>query len=614
MTDLKAHERIAQLVSELNEHIYRYYVLSAPSISDAEYDRLFRELENLENENPELILPDSPTQRVGAKVQGSFQSLKHEIPMLSLNNAMNEEELRGFDEQVRRFLEKEGFAKNKVEYAIELKFDGLAVSLRYEEGVLVQGVTRGDGFNGELITENLRTIKSIPLRLRLENPPSVLEVRGEVLFLKQAFEALNEERVKNGEEPFANPRNAASGSLRQLDASITAKRPLSFYAYGSGVVSVDWTFKTHDALIAFYRDIGFLSSPFFNVVNGVDELIAAYRSALEKRDSLPFEVDGLVAKVNDYSLQKILGFRQRSPRWAIAAKFPPVEETSKLLDIVVQVGRTGAITPVAILKPVRVGGVIVSRATLHNEDEITRKGLKIGDTVVIRRQGDVIPAVVSVVTHLRDGSEKDFVFPKECPECGTTLLRPASEAVYRCPNNSCPAKIQQRLIHFASRKGADIEGLGDRLIEVLLDSGLIRDIPDLYKIKKEQLEALPRMGELSSENLLKALERSKRIELSHFIYALGIRHVGERTALLLARFCNSIERFLDLDYETLLSISEVGVETAKAIVSFLSNEEERSNIGELLALGFEVLEPEKLETGILDGKVFVLTGTLESLS
>lgn len=611
MTDVR--KRIDQLITELNEHSYRYYVLSAPTISDAEYDRLFRELETLERGNPSLVRPDSPTQRVGAKVQAGFETVRHEIPMLSLNNAMDESELREFDEQVKRLLGQNG--GDRTSYASELKFDGLAVSLRYENGLLVRGATRGDGFQGELITENLRTVRSIPLRLRLKRAPDVIEVRGEVLFLKEAFALLNEERIEKGEEPFANPRNAASGSLRQLDASITASRPLTFFAYGLGVTPGEWHYKTHEEVISWCGEAGFNTSPVFKVVRGVDELLGAWRDTLEKRHDLPFEVDGIVVKVNDLSLQERLGFRQRSPRWAIAAKFPPEEETTKLLDILVQVGRTGAVTPVAALQPVKVGGVVVSRATLHNEDEIARKGLKIGDTVVVRRQGDVIPAVVAVVAQLRDGTEKDFTFPKECPECGTPLVRPAGEAVARCPGAACPAKLQQRLIHFVSRKGADVEGLGDKLIDVLLESGLVKDIPDLYRLTASQLEELPRMGELSSSNLIRALERSREIPLARFIYALGIRHAGERTALILARFCNTIERFLSLQEEELTRIPDIGEETARAIAAFLSSEREVQNIRELLALGFRILPPDRVaEKKGISGKTFVITGTLESMS
>ena len=607
--------RIDDLVRDLNEHSYRYYVLSAPTISDAEYDRLFRELEALEEQNPLLVRPDSPTQRVGAGIQNGFASVRHEIPMLSLGNAMDEGEVRDFDEQVRRMLDKEGVGGDDVEYSVELKFDGLAISLRYEKGNLVQGTTRGDGFEGELVTGNVRTVRSIPLRLRGDSPPDVIEIRGEVLFLKDSFELLNEERVRKGEEPFANPRNAASGSLRQLDSSVTAARPLSFFSYGVGVVPESWECRTHSEVLEWCREAGFRTSPFFRTVRGVEPLLETFREALERRHSLPFEVDGIVVKVDDLSLQSRLGFRQRSPRWAIAAKFPPVEETTRLEDIVVQVGRTGAVTPVAVLKPVRVGGVVVSRATLHNEDEISRKGLKIGDTVVVRRQGDVIPAVVAFVSHLRDGTEKDFLFPSECPECGTALTRPPGEAVSRCPNRNCPAKIQQRLTHFVSRKGADVEGLGEKLIDLLLESGLVTDIPDLYRLTASDLAGLPRFGELSSCNLISSLEKSREIALSRLIYALGIRHVGERTALILARFCTTIDRFLKLTEEDLRSIPDVGEETAKAVTEFLADEEEVRIVGELLELGFNVIpEEQAVAKGGTGGKTFVLTGTLSSMS
>ena len=602
--------RIEQLVQDLNEHCYRYYVLSQPTISDAEYDRLYRELEKLEEANPQYLRADSPTRRVGAQALSEFASVSHSMPMLSLSNAMNEGELAEFNQ---RALKLAGIESDSIEYCVEYKFDGVALSIRYQDGVLVQAATRGDGVNGEDVTQNIRTVKSVPLRLR-QNVPGAFEVRGEVLFLKADFEELNAERIKNGEEPFANPRNSASGSLRQLDSQITAKRPLTFFAYGIGQVERFALGSTHAECMQAVAQCGFQISPLFEVVRGGSAVIAAYHRAEAERENLPFEVDGLVVKVNSLPLQEQMGFRHRSPRWAIAAKFAALEENTKLLDIVIQVGRTGALTPVAVLEPVQVGGVIVSRATLHNEDEIKRKDLRIGDTVVVRRQGDVIPAVVASVASARKGGERKFVFPKECPECGSKVAREEDEAAYRCVNPHCPAKLEQRVLHFASRNAADIEGLGDKMVQLLLEHGLISDLPSLYDLTQAQLEALPRMGELSSKNLLEALEQSKRIALDRFIFALGIRHVGEKTAQVLARRCGSLTNFVKMNYEELLTIDEIGEETARTITDFLASPEERAAIEGLLAHGFMISESSAPAGTALQGKSFVITGTLSSMS
>jgi DNA ligase (NAD+) len=615
--------RINELVSQLNEHAYRYYVLSQPSVSDAEYDELFRELQGLEKAHAELIRSDSPTQRVGGVPLAGFKTIQHRIPMLSLDNAMNEGELVEFDEQVRRFLSKEGVQIDAVEYTVEFKFDGVAVSLTYENGALAQAATRGDGTAGEDVTSNVRTIKAIPLKLRREPEPSgILEIRGEVLFRKKEFDALNEERLRRGEESFANPRNAASGSLRQLDPRETARRPLWFFAYGIGVVdSQDQAISslTSKPLMEAMREVeacGFSISPGFRTVRGVEQLVAAYQRAEEERESLPFEVDGLVIKVNDVMLQERLGFRQRSPRWAIAAKFKPVEAVTLLEDIIIQVGRTGALTPVACLKPVRVGGVIVSRATLHNQDEIERKGVMIGDSVVVRRQGDVIPAVVAPITSSRTGKERKFVFPSQCPECDAPVERVSGEAVIRCPNAHCPAKLHNRLLHYACRDGMDIEGLGDKMVALLLEHDAVRDLPSLYELTVERLRALPRMGELSSQNLVSRIAESKHRPLDRFIFALGIRHVGTKTAWVLARHCRSVENFLTLREEALLEIEEIGPETARSVAAFLENEHERSIVVGLLRHGVKpaeiVLDSSKAVK--LAGRTFVLTGTFSSMS
>jgi len=618
-----ARGRIDVLVQSLNDHAYRYYVLSQPTISDAEYDQLFRELQRLEADYPELIRSDSPTQRVGGAPLEGFATVRHTLPMLSLDNAMNEDEVREFDEQVRRFLVKDGVTASDIDYTVECKFDGVAVSLVYRDGVLERAATRGDGATGEAVTSNVRTIKAIPLKLRCEpEPKGVLEIRGEVLFRKKEFEALNEERVSRGEESFANPRNAASGSLRQLDPRETARRPLWFFAYGIGLVESEdkrlsgLTTQPLDQVMHFVAELGFSISPGFRTVRGSKAMLEAYRKAEAERDALPFEIDGLVIKVNDVSLQQRLGFRQRSPRWAIAAKFKPVEAITTLEDITVQVGRTGALTPVAMLTPVKVGGVVVSRATLHNQDEIERKGIRIGDRVVVRRQGDVIPAVVAVVTASRTGGEREFVFPSKCPECEATVERVPGEAVVRCPNSHCPAKLHNRILHYAARDAMDIEGLGDKMVALLLEHGVVRGLPEIYDLTGAELQELPRMGELSSKNLVAAIHSSKKRPLDRFIFALGIRHVGSKTGLVLARHSGTIEHFLELTEEELLGVDEVGPETASAIVSFLQNETEVAIVRQLLRHGVhpEPVVVDSTKTQKLAGATFVLTGTFATMS
>jgi DNA ligase (NAD+) len=622
-SDTIDQDRITSLVHSLNDHAYRYYVLSQPTISDAEYDQLFRELQKLEETHPDLIRADSPTQRVGGKPLEGFATVRHAVPMLSLDNAMNEDEARDFDDQVRRFLAKDGFNLESVDYTVECKFDGVAVSLLYRDGLLERAATRGDGTVGEDVTSNIRTIKAIPLKLRSDHDlKGLVEIRGEVLFRKKEFEALNAERLARGEESFANPRNAASGSLRQLDPKETARRPLWFFAYGIGVVDSQDPILSKlpseplDRVMQEVASLGFSISPGFRVVSGSAGIIDAYRKAEDGREALPFEIDGLVIKVNDIELQKRLGFRQRSPRWAIAAKFKPVEAITTLEDITVQVGRTGALTPVAVLTPVKVGGVVVSRATLHNQDEIERKGILIGDRVVVRRQGDVIPAVVAVVTASRTGAEKPFVFPTECPECGAKASREEGEAVARCPNSRCPAKLHNRILHYAARDAMDIEGLGDKMVELLLEHKVVSDLPSIYELKLERLCELPRMGELSSKNLLEAINKSKKRPLDRFIFALGIRHVGSKTGLVLARHCGTIDRFMTLTESELLSVEEVGPETARSITSFLTDEDEVSLVKQLLKHGVEPEEViiDKTKVAKLSGVTFVLTGTFEKMS
>jgi DNA ligase (NAD+) len=611
------HELISKrdaLVEELHRHSELYYQHETPEISDAEYDRLFRELQALEAEHPELVRSDSPTQRVGALPLEAFTSVPHRTPMLSLDNAMNEEELREFVDRTDRAVKKRGREDQEpLQWTVEYKFDGVAVSLLYEDGVLVQGLTRGNGEVGEKITENLRTIRSIPLRLppeKVAGLPVRIEVRGEVLFQRDDFLRLNEERVKADEPPFANPRNAASGSLRQLDSAITAKRPLSFFAYGVSTEE-DVLPPTHFEQMQRVKELGFLTSPLFPRCLGTEQLLEAYRQGLSERETLPFEVDGVVVKLDQVSLQHALGTRERSPRWAIAVKFPPVEEHTVLRDIHIQVGRTGALTPVAELEPVPVGGVVVSRATLHNEDEIRRKGILIGDTVVVRRQGDVIPAVVAFVPGKRTGEEREFSFPKNCPVCDTAVERVEGEAVVRCPNPRCPAKSTQRIIHFASRNALDIEGLGKKMVELLVENELVRDISDLYSLTFDQLVALPRMGERSAQNLLDALEQSKNPLFAKFLYALGIRHVGERTAKVLGQSLRSLEELRKTTEEALLALPEIGPEIATSVLDFFGDEEEQRVLDQLLEQGFTFQHPSTESNGdTLQGKTFVITGTL----
>jgi DNA ligase (NAD+) len=618
-------DRVKELAEAINEHNYRYYVLSSPIVSDAEYDRLFKELEALELKFPELKLPDSPTQKVGSAsklnpTQQGFTQIQHAVPMLSLSNVMNLEELREFYDRVIKLLVKEWNisseqVQEKVDWTIEDKFDGVAVSLRYEAGILVQGATRGDGQIGEDITANVRTIGNIPLHLRGKfEKNQVIEIRGEVLFKLADFTKLNAERIEKGEELFANPRNAASGSLRQLDSKITAQRPLSFFAYAVGYSENFDLPDSNYELMQLVSKMSFNISPRLQKVKQLIELEKQYQIAEQERNSLPYEVDGVVIKVDSNEFRELLGFRSRSPRFAVAGKFKPQEEYTKLLNIEVQVGRTGAITPVAYLEPVTVGGVTVSRATLHNQDEIERKGLLIGDTVIVRRQGDVIPAVVGVVAEKRTGTERAFSFPVECPVCASNLVKQEADAVWRCPNHLCPAQVEQRILHFASRKALDIEGLGDKLVALLLKEKLITDVADLYNLKLEDLASLPRMGEKSAKNILAALEKSKTTSLDRFIYALGIRHVGERSAKLIADYTQSIDKFLQLSESELTSIAEIGTETSKTVSEYISSADAQELIRKLLEVGFRFKQLEKAENTKFAGLTFVITGTLSSMS
>ena len=605
--------RIAQLRAEIEQHNYRYYVLDDPSISDAEFDQLFRELQTLEAQHPELLTPDSPTQRVGVTPVKSFAEVQHRTPMLSLNNAFSEDEVRAFDARIR-----EALGVEEVEYAVEPKFDGLAITLSYRDGVFVQGATRGDGSTGEDVTENLRTVRTIPLKLL--KPIRDVEVRGEVLMFKSDFARLNDAQRAKGEKEFANPRNAAAGSLRQLDSRITASRRLSFFSYGIGFCEGVKLPDRHDRQMALLLQWGVPVAQQRGVVRGLEGLLGYYREIGAAREQLPFDIDGVVYKVNDIARQQQLGFVSRAPRWAIAHKFPAEEASTTLLDIEVQVGRTGALTPVARLAPVFVGGVTVTNATLHNEDEIRRKDVRIGDTVIVRRAGDVIPEVARVVPEKRPRDAREFVMPKECPVCGSHVAKLEDEAIWRCTGGLfCPAQRKQSLLHFASRRALDIEGLGDKLVEQLVDSGMVSTPADLYdrhKLNLQTLAGLERMGEKSVNNLLAAVEHSKRTTLARFIYALGIRNVGEATAKDLAQHFGSLDNLLAADVESLQQVPDVGPVVAQSIADFLAEAHNREVMEHLRACGVHWAEHQPLPAAALplSGKTFVLTGTLATLS
>ena len=609
--DEKLLERIQRLREEINRHNYLYYVLDSPEITDAEYDRLFDELANLEKENPELVTPDSPTQRVGAPPLEAFKTVRHSLPMLSLSKVTSETEFLDFH---RRVLELSGSSEQGLEYSLEPKFDGLAVELVYEKGILSLGATRGDGVVGEDVTLNLRTIKSIPLRLRGNWVPERIEVRGEVIMTKEDFARLNKEREKSGEPPFANPRNAAAGSVRQLDSAITKSRPLSLFAYGIGMIQ-GMELSTHRDTLRALKAFGFRTSEHITLCRTARDVTKYYEKILAMRDDLPYEIDGIVIKVNDYGLQSRLGEISRSPRWAVAWKFPPQQEQTRVKDIVVGVGRTGALTPVAVLEPVRVGGVEVSRATLHNEDEIRKKDIKIGDTVVIQRAGDVIPEVVQAIVSKRTGRERPFTMPEKCPVCGSKVERPEGEAVHRCSGLACPAQIKENLTHFASRSAMDIEGLGYKLLEQMVDKGVVKHQGDLYFLKKEDLMKLDRMGDKLAQNLLDAVDRSRKPALANLIYALGIRNVGTHLASVLAKRFRSIDNLAKQEEEDLIRVHEVGPVVATSLFNFFRNPKNLAVLKKMEEGGvlFPVEPGESTQTS-LAGKTFVLTGGLEGFT
>jgi len=603
--------RAQTLRAELERHNYQYYVLDQPLVSDAEYDRLFRELQQLERDHPEIASPDSPTQRVGGAPQSQFDQVRHRTPMLSLNNAFSEDEVTAFDKRVR-----DGLELNRIEYLAEPKFDGLAISLTYEHGRFAQGATRGDGYTGEDVTVNLRTVKSIPLHLH-GSAPRLLEVRGEVLMFRRDFDALNQRQRANGEKEFANPRNAAAGSLRQLDSRITAARPLRFFAYAVGAVEGAALPGAHSDIEDWLQSLGLPVCPERRVVKSVGGLLGYYAQLGERRAALAYQIDGVVYKVNSLAAQQRLGFVSRAPRFAIAHKFPAEEENTKVLAIEVQVGRTGALTPVARLAPVFVGGVTVTNATLHNEDELRRKDVRVGDTVIVRRAGDVIPEVVAVLKDQRPRNATEFKMPVACPVCGSAVVRLPDEAVARCSGGLvCPAQRKQALLHFASRRAMDIEGLGEKLVEQLVDHDIVRNAADLYRLGLTALIGLERMAQKSADNVLAAIERSKNTTLERFIFALGIRNVGEATAKELARHFGSLERLMRADEEALRQVPDIGPVVALSIAQFFAEAHNREVIEQMRARGVHWTEgaPRAAAAARLAGTTFVLTGTLPGMS
>ena len=612
MNLIAIQKQINDLRMQLNDHNYRYYVLDDPLISDSEYDQLFRELQKLETDNPNLITEDSPTRRVGAEPLSSFGSWTHRMPMLSLANAMNEDELAAFDTRVKKGLDTE----KDLEYMAEPKLDGLAVELVYENGFFVNGSTRGDGITGEDITQNLKTITAIPLSLRKngqKNPP-LLEVRGEVFITKDGFKKLNRNQEKEELSPFANPRNAAAGSLRQLDSKITATRPLSIYCYEAGRID-GISFDTHEDFLSTLKEWGFPVNPEIQKVKNAETMVAFHRNLEAKRDSLPYEIDGTVFKVNAINQRNALGIRSRSPRWAIAGKFKAQQATTLVQNIIPSVGRTGAVTPVARLEPVNVGGVVVTNATLHNQDEIDRKDVRIGDTVLIQRAGDVIPEVVKVIPAKRPPETKTYQLPTACPSCGQEVFRPEGEVVARCQNLSCPAQVKGRIEHFVSKGALDIDGFGEKLVDQLVDKKLILTVDDIFKLNFDDLVNLERMAEKSALNILTAIQDSKQTTFARFVYALGIRNVGAHLSKVLEKaFVGDIKKFMNAAAEELETIDEVGPIVAETITTFLSNCTNTDVIESCLSLGIRLKKVEEPKSLLVQGKTFVFTGALTQFS
>ncbi len=617
-TKVSPEQQVQVLRQAIERHNYLYYVQDSPQVSDAAYDKLMAELVALEQAHPELITPDSPTQRVGAGPVAAFGSVRHAVPMLSLGNAFDDTEVLAFDKRVTDTLHTAGMVgpEGEVQYQAEFKFDGLAISLRYEGGFLVQAATRGDGQTGEDVTSNIRTLRSLPLKL-IGDFPDVLEVRGEVLMHRADFLSLNQAQQARGEKIFVNPRNAAAGSLRQLDPRITATRPLRFFAYGWGQISGRLAFQQHSDVLDWFGRLGLPVSPMRRVVIGAQGLLSFYADVGADRTQLPFEIDGVVYKVNSLAAQEVLGFVARAPRFALAHKFPAQEETTRLMGIEVQVGRTGAITPVARLQPVFVGGVTVTNATLHNEDEIRRKDVRVGDTVIVRRAGDVIPEVVGPVLELRPEGTQLYVTPTTCPECGSAVERLEDEAISRCTGGLfCPAQRKQSLVHAAGRKALDIEGLGGKLVDQLVDSGQVKSLADLFCLSVELLASYPRMGRKSAENLIAALDKARHPELERLLYALGIRHVGETTARDLARHFGSMDALMAADEQALMSVNEVGPAVAGSLLRFFAEPHNREVVQALERAGVQPQAPQQVSTdGLrLAGKTLVLTGTLPTWS
>ena len=612
MNLIAIQKQINNLRMQLNDHNYRYYVLDDPLISDSEYDQLFRELQKLETDNPNLITEDSPTHRVGAEPLSSFGSWTHRMPMLSLANAMNEDELAAFDTRVKKGLDTE----KDLEYMAEPKLDGLAVELVYENGFFVNGSTRGDGITGEDITQNLKTITAIPLSLRKngQKTPPLLEVRGEVFITKDGFKKLNRNQEKEELSPFANPRNAAAGSLRQLDSKITATRPLSIYCYEAGRID-GISFDTHEDFLSTLKEWGFPVNPEIQKVKNAETMVAFHRNLEAKRDSLPYEIDGTVFKVNAINQRNALGIRSRSPRWAIAGKFKAQQATTLVQNIIPSVGRTGAVTPVARLEPVNVGGVVVTNATLHNQDEIDRKDVRVGDTVLIQRAGDVIPEVVKVIPAKRPPETKAYQLPTACPSCGQEVFRPEGEVVARCQNLSCPAQVKGRIEHFVSKGALDIDGFGEKLVDQLVDKKLILTVDDIFKLNFDDLVNLERMAEKSALNILTAIQDSKQTTFARFVYALGIRNVGAHLSKVLEKaFVGDIEKFMNAEEEELEAIDEVGPIVAETITTFLSNCTNTDVIESCLSLGIRLKKVEEPKSLLLQGKTFVFTGALTQFS
>jgi DNA ligase (NAD+) len=603
----KVTTEIEKLREEINYHNYRYYVVDAPVVSDQEYDKLMRRLEELEKLHPGLVTPDSPTQKVGAPPREEYGTVRHSVPMLSLQNAFDPEELTDFDRRVKKLL-----GKDCVEYVAEPKIDGLAVEAVYREGIYAQGSTRGDGYTGEDIAENLRTVRSLPLRLIKTDGkvPSLLEVRGEVYMSKKDFAQLNRLREKAGEPVFANPRNAAAGSLRQLDPSVTASRKLHVFLYAVGRVE-GATFETHWEILESLKAWGLRVNPQVRICASIEEAVDFHRRIEECRKALDYEIDGIVLKVNSLSEQTTLGEISRSPRWAIAYKFEPEQATTVIKEIVVQVGRTGALTPVAVMEPVHISGVEVERATLHNQDEIDRKDVRIGDTVLVQRAGDVIPEVVSVIKEKRTGKERRFTIPDKCPVCGSRVYRDPDEAVARCTGISCPARIKETIRHFAGKGAMDIDGLGSKIVDQLVEKKLVGTVADLYKLTMADFLTLERLAERSSENLMRAIEKSKKTTFSRFIYALGIRHVGEHVASVLADDFVSLDDLESASLDQLTSIREVGPRIAESIYTFFRDRSNTQVLRDLLSYGVSYERIGGRAASTLAGKVFVFTGSLK---